>query len=204
MKKINLIGSGGHCRSLIPIIRQNGIKINGIYDDSYSTENIEVILGIPLKGKVDEVLKSDSSVVLSVGNNIEREILFNKFNDLIFNNTIVADSVIIGKNVKLGIANQIFHQVFINTEVKIGSNNIINSKALIEHECMIGNHCHIAIGAILGGRVKIGNQCFIGAGAVIKDKINICDNVIIGAGGVVINDILQPGTYVGNPVRKIK
>ena len=52
--------------------------------------------------------------------------------------------------------------------------------------------------------MKIGNRCFIGAGATVIDKISICDDVIIGANAAVINNIDSPGTYVGNPVRKIK
>jgi acetyltransferase-like isoleucine patch superfamily enzyme len=47
-------------------------------------------------------------------------------------------------------------------------------------------------------------MCLIGAGAVILDKLSICNNVIIGAGSVVIRDINDAGTYVGNPIRRIK
>jgi len=36
------------------------------------------------------------------------------------------------------------------------------------------------------------------------DKLSICDNTIVGAGSVVIRDINDPGTYVGNPARRIK
>jgi serine acetyltransferase len=33
--------------------------------------------------------------------------------------------------------------------------------------------------------------------------INICDEVVIGAGSVINKDILEAGTYVGNPFKKI-
>ena len=36
------------------------------------------------------------------------------------------------------------------------------------------------------------------------DKISVCDNVIIGAGAVVIEDIMEAGTYVGIPAKRIK
>ena len=68
----------------------------------------------------------------------------------------------------------------------------------------MGSHNHVSIGAKICGRVTIGNMCLIGAGAVIIDKLSICDNVTIGAGAVVIRDIENAGTYVGNPLRKIK
>ena len=43
----------------------------------------------------------------------------------------------------------------------------------------------------------------IGANSTIIDKISICSDVIIGAGSLVICNINIPGTYVGNPVRKV-
>ncbi|GIS45095.1 MAG: hypothetical protein Ct9H90mP16_21650 [Candidatus Poseidoniales archaeon] len=33
--------------------------------------------------------------------------------------------------------------------------------------------------------------------------VNICDDVVIGAGSVVTKDITEPGTYAGNPARRM-
>jgi acetyltransferase-like isoleucine patch superfamily enzyme len=33
--------------------------------------------------------------------------------------------------------------------------------------------------------------------------VSICADVIIGAGGVVTRDITEPGTYAGNPARRM-
>ena len=49
----------------------------------------------------------------------------------------------------------------------------------------------------------IGNHVSIGSNATIL-PVNICDNVVIGAGAVVTKDIIKPGTYVGNPAKKLK
>ena len=50
---------------------------------------------------------------------------------------------------------------------------------------------------------RIGNNVSIGSNATIM-PVQIADNTVIGAGCVVTKDILEPGTYVGNPARKIK
>jgi len=34
--------------------------------------------------------------------------------------------------------------------------------------------------------------------------VTVCDDVVIGAGAVVTKDITEPGTYVGNPAKKIR
>jgi len=204
LKKTNIIGSGGHCRSLIPLIRQNNLAISGIYDNSFAFAEQEIVLGIPIKGKADEIIKSEKEIVLAIGNNTLRETYFKKFEDRILKTNLIANSAIIEDYVVMGLSNQVFSMAFINAGTKIGSNNIINTKALIEHESNIGNHCHISIASVIGGRVKIGDRCFIGAGAIVKDQLEICNDVTIGAGAVVIKSISQPGTYIGNPIRKIK
>ena len=56
----------------------------------------------------------------------------------------------------------------------------------------------------VSGNCTILNQVYFGTSAIIKQGLKICDNTIVGMGGVVVNDIEQSGTYVGNPIRKIK
>ena len=45
---------------------------------------------------------------------------------------------------------------------------------------------------------------FVGSGSVVAQGIEIADEVVIGAGSVVIKNIMELGTYAGNPARKIK
>jgi acetyltransferase-like isoleucine patch superfamily enzyme len=54
------------------------------------------------------------------------------------------------------------------------------------------------------GYIKIGNNVFIGANSTIMPNVKIVDNVVIGANSIVVKNILEPGVYVGQPLRKIK
>jgi sugar O-acyltransferase (sialic acid O-acetyltransferase NeuD family) len=85
----------------------------------------------------------------------------------------------------------------------IGEHVIINLNCTIGHDCKIGNYVTISPGANISGNVEIGDECYIGTNAVIREKIKICSGVTIGAGAVVVKDITEPGTYVGNPVKKL-
>lgn len=91
----------------------------------------------------------------------------------------------------------------ITTNVWIGRHIIVNVNASISHDCNIGDYSTISPGAVLCGNVTLGENVFIGANAVVREKIKICDNVIIGAGAVVVKDIDKPGTYVGNPAKRL-
>lgn len=49
----------------------------------------------------------------------------------------------------------------------------------------------------------LGDNVVIGANTVVIGPVRICDNVIVGALSLVNKDIVEPGVYVGAPVRKI-
>mgnify|MGYP006141363031 FL=1 len=200
-KSISVIGAGGHSRTVVQLLMDEGFDVEGVYDDSFSGQD-EKIVGVPLKGFVSLVPKG-SECVLAIGDNYSRREYFRSLSN-VMKTTVSHASAIVSSSAKLGQANLIMPRAIIGAEVIIGDDNIINSAAVIEHESVIGNHCHISVNATISGRVKIGNSCMIGAGSVIRDYISICDNVIIGAGAVVVKDISEPGTYVGNPVKRIK
>jgi sugar O-acyltransferase (sialic acid O-acetyltransferase NeuD family) len=91
----------------------------------------------------------------------------------------------------------------VNADASIGPHSIINTGAVIEHDCKISSYSHIGPNAVLGGNVLLGDKVFVGGNAFINPNLSICSDVTIGSGSVVISDIIEPGTYVGSPVRKI-
>jgi sugar O-acyltransferase (sialic acid O-acetyltransferase NeuD family) len=204
LNKVNVIGAGGHSRSLLAmIVESKKFDVIGVYDDSFLNYPNESIGNTRLVGDLNDVSNSVGDIIVSIGDNKTRSILVNQFRDRVLSDNIASNLALIRPNVKLGKGNQIFPQVFINADAVIGDFCIINSKALIEHESVVGDFCHVAVGALICGRVTIGDHCMIGAGAILKDGINIVDNVVIGAGAVVIKDVNEAGVYVGNPIRKI-
>ena len=52
-------------------------------------------------------------------------------------------------------------------------------------------------------KTKINSKVYIGSNSTIL-PVNICSNVVIGAGSTVTKNIDKPGTYAGNPAKKIK
>lgn len=87
-----------------------------------------------------------------------------------------------------------------NRSIVITDNTVIGKNSSIMGQVTIGtgfktNHF----------KINIGNNVQIGAGAKIiaKGRLKIVSDVTIGANAVVVKDILQPGTYVGIPVKKI-
>lgn len=110
--------------------------------------------------------------------------------------------------------------VEIQKGVVIGCNSKIQSHSFVCEMVTIGENVTIAHGVVFindkfskGGPAQgnkdlwketiVGNNVSIGSNATIL-PIRICDFVVIGAGSVVTKDIIEPGTYAGNPAQKIK
>ena len=103
--------------------------------------------------------------------------------------------------------------VTIGKKTKVQSHSFICELVSIGHDCFIGHgvmfiNDTFAKGGPAGGDTSlwksthIGDRVSIGSNATIL-PVTICDDVVIGAGAVVTKNITEPGTYAGNPARKL-
>lgn len=212
MDKTNLllVGGGGHCRSVIESAERSGLfNIVGISD-------LPELLGTNVSGY--EVVTSDENITqLNIENlhclvtigQIKTPAPRKKLFELLKSNKlklskVIDPSAIVSPRSQIGDGTVVLSKCLVNSGAKIGENCIINSGAMIEHDSIIGNHVHISTGVIINGDCYIGDECFIGSGAVISNGVSIASGTLIGAGCVIMSNIKIPGTYLGNPGRRIK
>lgn len=191
MNKILLIGAGGHCKSCIDVIEQQGLyQIAGIIDKEVANET--TVLGYPVIGSdeslVDLRQKYDYALV-TIGQVKTPELKIKLFSRLValgYNTpTIISPLAYVSKHAKIGRGTIVMHHALINAGADIGENCIINSKALVEHDAQVGNHCHISTGAVINGNVKVSDDSFIGSQATTKQGVVILEKSFIKAGSVV-------------------
>ena len=191
MKKILLIGGGGHCKSCIDVIEQQGVyEIAGIIDKS--SELGKKILDYTVIGTDDDLpsLRNEFDYAfVTVGQIRTAHLkikLYNLLKKLGFNIPfIVSPLAYVSKHAKISQGTIVMHHALVNAGTIVGENCIINTKALIEHDAIIGHHCHIATGAIINGGVVVSNECFIGSLATTKQYVEISEKSFIKAGSVV-------------------
>ena len=191
MKDIVLIGGGGHCRSVIDVIEQEGkFQISGIVDRPEILGSD--VLGysvIGIDSDLADLAKKYKCALVTIGQ-IKSPSLRIKLYKLAKNAGFILPNIVsprayIAKQVTLGQGNIVMHDALVNINTEIGDNCIINSKALIEHDCRIFNHCHISTGAIVNGGVTVKPRCFIGSGAITKEFILINEDNFIKAGNLI-------------------
>ena len=190
MNDIILIGGGGHCKSVIDVIEQEGrFEIVGIVDKPELLGSN--VLGYSVIGNdsdLGNLAKRYQYALITVGQ-IKSPLLRIKLFDLATEAGFILPSIIspnayVSKYASIGNGVIIMHNALVNVSASIGDNCIVNSKALIEHDCLISKHCHVSTNATINGGVIVQSGCFIGSGTITKESITIGENSFIKAGSL--------------------
>ena len=191
MKDLLLIGGGGHCRSIIDVIEEEGsFNIAGIIDNSDLLG--KTVLGYPIIGDDSDLNKLANEfkyALITVGQvkspNLRIK-LFKKIKKLGFVlPSVVSPRAYVSKHATIGDGTVVMHCALVNANAIIGKNCIVNTKSLIEHDSFIGDNCHISTNTIINGGVVVEQGSFIGSGSTTKEGVMIDKNSFIKAGSIV-------------------
>jgi sugar O-acyltransferase (sialic acid O-acetyltransferase NeuD family) len=210
MKKIKnkpniiLIGAGGHARSCIDVIEQNGnFIIVGLTGTQEELDN--ELMGYPIVGTdndLPELAKKYEYAMITVGQIQSftlRQSLYEKVADLGFIlPSIISPFAHVSCHAEIGNGSIIMHGSIVNANAKVGNNCIINSNTLIEHDANIEDHSHISTGAIVNGGARIGLGSFIGSGSLIKQGITLGRECIVGMGLSIRHDYADKSKILKN------
>jgi len=192
VKKLVLIGAGGHAKSCIDVIETQGIyQIIGFLD--LPEKDCTRLLDYPKLGSDDlipELAKDQNHFflvavgqILSPENRTRIYGMIKKAGGQLA--TVLSPLAHISKHAKIGEGTVVMHHAMVNANVDIGVNCIINSKALIEHDCVVKDFCHVSTGALVNGNVIIHPGTFIGSGAVLSNGLEIKEFSVVHLGAIV-------------------
>ena len=183
-----LVGGGGHCRSCIDVIEQEGrFEIAGIVERADSSD-LPSVLGYAIVGKDDDLpdlRKRYGQALVTVGQiktSQSRIRIYRMLKNLEFSlPVIVSPTAYVTQHASVGEGTIVMHHALLNAEARIGANCIINTKALVEHDAIVEDHCHISTGAIINGGATIGCGSFVGSNSVFPEYTSTPCNSFIKA-----------------------
>lgn len=189
-----LVGAGGHARSCIDVIEQDGTyAVAGVF--ASAAERGKQVLGYPVIGTDEElpqILIHCSHALVGVGQikTPEPRIrLFERLQQCGFRiPTIISPRAYVSKHATLGEGTIVLHGAVVNAGAIVGRNCIINSQSLVEHDATIGDHCHVATAATVNGGAHIGMGTFIGSGSLIRECVSVGERCVVGMGQMVLFD----------------
>lgn len=208
-----LIGAGGHCREVMPMLRSmlQG-KIAGLNAQLlFVVENLEQETEIngyrTISLKSFFKLEGTKRFNVAIGDSkVRQRIAEVCIAQKIEPFSLVANSVTMLDDNEIGEGCMISEQTIITSNVRIGRFFQANNQCNISHDCVIGHYVTFAPGVKCNGNVSIGDHAYIGAGALIKQgrhgkPLLIGEGAVVGMGAVVTKDVEPYTTVVGNPAR---
>ncbi len=195
IKKIAIIGGGGHAKDIISLIHKLKIyEIIGYID----VQNRGEVLGYKYLGTDQQFLNNYScsendNVVLGIGQTVPvttKIEIIREFEEYKFSfPSLVSPFTIINEDVIIGKGSIILDHVVVNPSVFIGDFVSIYPNCVVEHDCKIGNHVYLAPSVSICGGTIIEEGCNIGNGVSISDLIKISAFNKIDAGRSITSDI---------------
>ena len=193
-KSILLLGAGGHARSCIDVIEEQGLyRIAGLI--GVEAEKGTTVLGYPVLGSdadLQDLLKQYDAGLVTIGQIKTVEPRMRLFAQLLESGRalppIVSPRAHVSRHAVVGDGTIVLHGAIVNAGARVGRDCIINSLALVEHDATVEDHCHISTGARLNSSVAIGEGSFVGSGVAIKQGVRIGKHCVVGMGLAVRHD----------------
>ena len=199
-----LIGAGGHARSCIDVIEQQGqyqiVGLVGLPEQKHAQQFGYTV--IASDDALDELAKLYHYALITIGHvqTAEHRLrLYQQAAQCGFQlPAIIAPTAHVSRHAAIGTGSIVMHGAIVNAGARVGNNCIINSRALIEHDTNVEDHCHISTASILNGDVTVGSGSFIGSGCIIKEGVGIGKGCVVGMGLTVRHKLDDYARFTGH------
>jgi len=211
MKRVIIIGAGGHGCDVAEIIRHQAKSESGptllgfLVDSEYLPEFSDP--RIPILGDwswFENADRDDLAVICAVGDPALRKRFVEKAQSLglSFTNAISPAAHIL-PDARLGKGVMVSPHAVIGRNVLLADHAIVNAGSTLGHDTKIERYGTIGPGVHLSGNVSVGEGAYLGIGASVIQHVSIGAWTTIGAGAVVTCDIPDHVVTAGVPARII-
>lgn len=205
MKRLAILGAGGHARVVADAAESCGWSEIHLFDDSWPNIAPAPWPVIGSGSDLEARLSEFDGVIVAIGVNAVRlskqQLLAERGARMV---SIIHPAATVSRHARVGLGNAVLAGAVINPGVETGEAVIINTSATVDHDCWLDDAAHLSPGAHLAGGVRVGAEAWIGIGASVKELVSIGARATVGAGAAVVNSISDNSTVVGVPARPLR
>ncbi|MCE2027912.1 acetyltransferase [Sessilibacter corallicola] len=208
-KKYCIYGTGGFGREVLACLTDllsstgSNTKDNAVFMVADQFYNQPSVMNVPVI-KESEFTADKYKVIIAVGDPHARKNIVEHLPQNTEYTTLIHPSAVVSQWVEIGEGSVITAGVIITCNINIGRHAHLNLHSTVGHDCNIGDYLTTAPGTNISGNCTLGDCVYFGTNSSVRQGARICDNVTVGMGAVVVKDIDEPGTYIGNPLKKLE
>lgn len=200
---VAIFGTGGFAREVACVLHDlgRGDRIAAFHEPDAVYQPRE-LLGVPVRPQ-SAFEPGRHRAVIGIGNpNVREKVVGELPPETVFD-TLVHPAAVVSQWVEIGDGTIVCAGAVLTCQIEIGKHCHFNLNTTVGHDCVFGDFCTIAPGTNISGNVTLGTRVDVGTQAAFRQNLRVCDDVVIGMGAVVLKDIVEPGTYIGAPARKV-
>jgi sugar O-acyltransferase (sialic acid O-acetyltransferase NeuD family) len=200
---VAIFGTGGFAREVACILHDlgRGDRIVAFHepDEVYRAREI---LGVAVRPQ-SAFDPTKHRAVVGIGNPAIRQKVVGELPAGTMFETLIHPTAVMSQWVDVGPGSIICAGCVLTCQISIGAHCHLNLNTTVGHDCTFGDFCTVAPGVNISGNCDFGMRVDVGTQASFRQHIRVCDDAVIGMGTVVVRDIVEAGTYVGVPAKKV-
>jgi len=191
MKRLLIIGAGGHGRVAADIASLCGYRDIAFLDDTPR----DGVIGT----SADAVHYVDvADFFVAIGNNLVRERIQRELDAMGASiATLIHPSAVVARDAKIGRGTLIAAGAVVCVNTVVGDGVIVNTAASVDHDCTVEDFVHVSVGSHICGTVHVGARTWVAAGVTVIHNVNIGSDCMVAAGALVVKDIADGIEYKG-------
>jgi len=202
-KKLCIYGAGGFAKEVYWLALQCGCEVDAF---------IDLYAGGYFYGtKVESEDYFDPSrhlAVVAVGSPKLRKKIVDQIRvrhgEGVFKTLVSPSANLMDPSIIVGYGSVICANCILTCDITLGPWSQLNLATTIGHDVQTGAFFTTAPGVHISGKVTANDLVYFGTNSSTVEDITICENVTIGAAACVAKDIVEGGTYVGVPAKKLE
>lgn len=188
MKRLLIVGAGGHGRSVAEAVLAGGtFQLAGFVDDAAPTL-CQVWEWTVFGGTADiaNCRQHADAAIVAIGNNRLREELHYRLYAAGFElATVIHPNAIVSPRAVMGVGSAIMAGAIVGTEAQLGAGVIVNCGAVVDHHCRVEDFGHLGVKAGMAGGSVLGRGAWMQAGAVLGYGVRIDAGLVLESGQAV-------------------
>ncbi|WP_236748673.1 NeuD/PglB/VioB family sugar acetyltransferase [Acidovorax carolinensis] len=176
MKRLLIVGAGGHGRSVAEAVLAAGkYELVGFVDDA--VPDLQQVWNLPVFGATADLASyrgyADAAIV-AIGNNRLREDLQQRLYAAGFElATVVHPQAIVSPRAVVGAGCAIMAGAIVGTEAQLGAGVIVNCGAVVDHHCRVEDFGHLGVNAAMAGGSVLGRGAWMQAGSFLGYGVSV-------------------------------